>query len=185
MERLTKTFTKSLVQWVWLSLGLSLFVFGFFLVKWNDPLTATDGETLTATKWNSLVDKMNTIETTAGGYDYDSGRFDVWTTSAWYGWATAVSIRNVYTKTHNLNSRNLNVEVYYRTSNTSTSSYKAWLYGLFNDGVRYCYWPYVDYADNNSIKVSVRYTWCNHHYVSPYVFVKTTWQYRLLVKKLP
>ena len=62
MEKLMKTFTKSLVQWVWLSLWLSIFVLWIFFVKWTDPLTATNWETLTADKWNALVEKVNTIQ---------------------------------------------------------------------------------------------------------------------------
>lgn len=78
MEKLMKTFTKSLVQWIWLSLWLSIFVFGIFLVKWawqsSNPTAwlgdatnlYTSGEdTLTKEKWNALVEKVNNNESSS------------------------------------------------------------------------------------------------------------------------
>lgn len=81
MEKLMKTFTKSLVQWVWLSLWLLLFVFGIFLVKWTDPLTAINWEPLTADKWNALVDKVNSINNSSS-LDWFRIKSFTWTTNA-------------------------------------------------------------------------------------------------------
>ncbi|MEF2175582.1 MAG: hypothetical protein V3575_03855 [Candidatus Absconditabacteria bacterium] len=39
---------------------LGLFMLGVWFVNGSDSLTATNGETLTAEKWNALVDKVNT-----------------------------------------------------------------------------------------------------------------------------
>lgn len=182
MAEIIKNLKKWFVQWTGIVIAMFMW---WALYVFASSLTAIDGETLTATKWNALVDKVNTIETTSTWYDYDSGWFDVWTTSAGYGWWTSDWTRNTYTKTHNLNSLNLDVKLLFRINSTDQKVYNVYEYDQYYSTSRACFWPVLNYVDSNAVKISVRYSWCSNHYVSSLAYSKTIWQYRVLIKKLP
>lgn len=57
---------KKIINWVifgsWALIIFWLFFTWIFMVKWTDPLTATDKELLTSEKWNQLVNKVDSIK---------------------------------------------------------------------------------------------------------------------------
>ncbi|MEF2175491.1 MAG: hypothetical protein V3575_03370, partial [Candidatus Absconditabacteria bacterium] len=52
-------FIDGLKQGAGIVFVLSIFIFGIYLVKGLSGLQATDGDPLTAEKWNELVSKVN------------------------------------------------------------------------------------------------------------------------------
>ncbi|MEF2175800.1 MAG: hypothetical protein V3575_04985 [Candidatus Absconditabacteria bacterium] len=80
---------------------IGVFMLGIYFVKGSDPLTATDGDTLTAANWNALVDK-------AGGKVYVSDWFDV---SILVN-NNFINRFNTYTINHNLGSDNVDITVF-------------------------------------------------------------------------
>ena len=52
-------FIDWLKHWAWFVLVVWLFVFWIYVVMWWNWLQATDGDVLTAAKWNELVSKVN------------------------------------------------------------------------------------------------------------------------------
>lgn len=65
MEKFIGNLGDWFVKWMWFL--LALVIWGWVYV-FASSLTATDGETLTATKWNELVNKVDTISTNSNGW---------------------------------------------------------------------------------------------------------------------
>ncbi|MEF2175584.1 MAG: hypothetical protein V3575_03865 [Candidatus Absconditabacteria bacterium] len=128
MQKVIQYVKKGFFLGIGMSMGLSIFVIGLFFVKGTDPLTATEGETLTAEKWNALVNK-------AQGRKYISDWINVSVSSTAPGDGVYSSARNVYTFNHNLNTNNISTEIFAKCADGTI--YKANSVEFFFTGVRY------------------------------------------------
>ncbi|MEF2175583.1 MAG: hypothetical protein V3575_03860 [Candidatus Absconditabacteria bacterium] len=110
MGKVLQNIKKGFSIGIGISMGLGIFVVGLFLVKGSDPLTATDGEILTAEKWNALVSKTE-------GRKYVSDWLNVSVSSTAPGDGVFESpYWNVYTINHGLNTQMVDVMVYAKCS---------------------------------------------------------------------
>ncbi|MEF2175321.1 MAG: hypothetical protein V3575_02515 [Candidatus Absconditabacteria bacterium] len=80
MVKIIESFKKGLVQGLGFFFVAGLFVFGFYLVKGWNGLQATDGDTLTAAKWNELESNVNgnwgsVVLHDSANWKFSEGRF--------------------------------------------------------------------------------------------------------------
>lgn len=173
MKKIIKSLSNWFIFWLWILICIFVSLNAYALIT-----NVSNWDTLTATKWNELVNKVNQLSSWWWNiYVTDWQDIDL-SLNQNFDWQWL----NRYIFPNSLWSSNAFVQVQFQPEWT-WNIYVVWSYDEYNYSWRKCSWQYTVFDESN-VTVYVRKAWCwSYSILNQWPYNYTKWKIRVVISK--